>query len=154
MKLTLLTVGRLKRGPERDMIDAYLKRVKPLARQLGYRDVTEVEVVSGGGRDAEADRILAKIPEGAAVLRLDEHGKALMSVEFSRFLAKRRDQGVPEMVFLIGGAEGYGERVRQAATETLAFGPQTWPHRLVKVMLVEQVYRALSIEAGSPYHKA
>lgn len=154
MKLTFLTVGRLKRGPERELVDEYMKRAALLARQLGYRDISEIEVASGGGLDAEAERILAKIPEGATVLRLDEHGKALASVPFSQLLATKRDQGVPEMVFLIGGAEGYGTAVQKAAPSTLAFGPQTWPHRFVKVMLVEQVYRALSIEAGTPYHKA
>ena len=73
--------------------------------------------------------------------------------DFAGNLAKWRDQGVPDLVFLIGGAEGYGDAVKSAVPETLAFGPQTWPHRFVRVMLSEQVYRAVSILAGTPYHK-
>ncbi|HAE26633.1 MAG TPA: 23S rRNA (pseudouridine(1915)-N(3))-methyltransferase RlmH, partial [Hyphomonas adhaerens] len=109
---------------------------------------------SGGGLDAEAGRILDKIPSGARVLRLDEFGPAIGSSDFAGKLASWRDQGVPDLVFLIGGAEGYGEAVRKAASDTLAFGPQTWPHRFVRAMLAEQVYRAMSILAGTPYHKA
>lgn len=154
MRLTFLVVGRLKSGPERDLVDEYVKRAGPVARGLGFRAIEEIEVASGGGLDAEADRLLAKIPQGAKCIRLDEHGRAFGSVEFSEKLASWRDQGIGDLVFLIGGAEGYGDAVRRAVPETLAFGPQTWPHRLVRVMLAEQVYRALSIEAGTPYHKA
>ena len=154
MRLTLLVVGRLKSGPERNLIDEYIKRAKPLARQLGFRAIEEIEVKDGDGMDAEADRLLAKIPAGAKCVRLDEFGPAMKSTAFSSQLAKWRDQGVGDLVFLIGGAEGYGEAVRAAVPDTMAFGPQTWPHRLVRVMLSEQVYRALSILAGTPYHKA
>ena len=154
MRLTFLVVGRMKSGPERDLVDDYLKRAVPLARQLGFRAVKEIEVNGGDGLDAEATRLLAKIPAGAKCIRLDEFGSAQTSMAFSDKLATWRDQGVSDLVFLIGGAEGYGEAVRKAVPETMAFGPQTWPHRMVRVMLCEQVYRALSILAGTPYHKA
>jgi 23S rRNA (pseudouridine1915-N3)-methyltransferase len=154
MRLTFLVVGKMKSGPERDLVDEYIKRAQPLARSLGFRGIEEVEVASGGGLDAEAARILDKIPGGARILRLDEFGPALGSADFSQKLANWRDQGTPDLVFLIGGAEGYGEAVRKAAPDTLAFGPQTWPHRFVRAMLAEQVYRAMSILAGTPYHKA
>lgn len=154
MRLLIIAVGRLKSGPERELVDEYVKRAKPLARQFGYRDISEVEVASGGGLEAEAGRLIDKIPSGATVFRLDEFGKAHTSVSFSKALTKLKDQGTPELVFLIGGATGYGQSVRDAYPQTMALGPQTWPHKLVRVMLVEQVYRALSIEANSPYHKA
>ncbi len=154
MRLTILAVGRLKAGPERDLVDEYVKRAGPIARSLGFRGLEEVEVASGGGLDAEAARLAEKLPAGAKAIRLDEHGPAMGSAEFARKLAAWRDQGVPDLVFLIGGAEGYGEPVRQAVPETLAFGPQTWPHRFVRVMLAEQIYRAVSILSGTPYHKA
>jgi len=154
MRLTFLVVGKMKSGPERDLVDEYIKRAQPVARSLGFRGIEEVEVASGGGLDAEAARILDKIPGGARILRLDEFGPAMGSVDFSQKLANWRDQGTPDLVFLIGGAEGYGEVVRKAAPDTLAFGPQTWPHRFVRAMLAEQVYRAMSILAGTPYHKA
>ena len=109
MRLTLLSVGRLKSGAERDLFDEYVKRALPIARSLGFRGIEEIEVASGGGLDAEAERILAKIPAGANVIRLDEFGRNMTSQDFSAQLARLRDQGVPDLVFLIGGAEGYGQ---------------------------------------------
>ena len=153
MRLTFLVVGKMKSGPERDLVDEYLKRARPVARGLGFRGIEEIEVASGG-LDAEAGRILEKIPAGARILRLDEFGPTMGSADFADKLASLRDQGIPDLVFLIGGAEGYGDAVRQAASDTLAFGPQTWPHRFVRAMLAEQVYRAMTILAGTPYHKA
>ncbi|MCB9961192.1 MAG: 23S rRNA (pseudouridine(1915)-N(3))-methyltransferase RlmH [Hyphomonas sp.] len=154
MRLLFLVVGKLKSGPERELVDEYVKRTRPVARGLGFQSIDEIEVASGGGLDAEAVRILEKIPHGARILRLDEFGPVMGSADFARKLGQWRDQGTPDLVFLIGGAEGYGEAVKQSAPDTLAFGPQTWPHRLVRVMLAEQVYRAASILAGTPYHKA
>ncbi|MEZ6010689.1 MAG: 23S rRNA (pseudouridine(1915)-N(3))-methyltransferase RlmH [Hyphomonas sp.] len=154
MRLTFLVVGKMKSGPERELVDEYVKRAAPVARSLGFRGIEEIEVASGGGLDAEAARLLEKIPSGARVLRLDEFGPSMGSADFAGKLAQWRDQGTPDLAFLIGGAEGYGEAVRRAAPETLAFGPQTWPHRFVRAMLAEQVYRAVSILAGTPYHKA
>ncbi len=153
MRLTLLTVGRLKPGPEKAMVEDYTARFRKAGRALGFRGLELVEVDSGGGMIAEAARLLAKIPPGAKILRLDEHGPQMRSKAFASHLAKLRDQGVPELVFLIGGAQGYAQTVQDAAPDTLAFGPQTWPHRLVKVMLAEQIYRAASLLAGTPYHK-
>ena len=154
MRLTLLCVGRLKAGPEHDLCEDYLDRVRKAGRALGYRSADIVEVDSGGGLDAEAERLVSKIPAGATAIRLDEHGKEYRSKDFSTWLARLRDQGTPDLCFLIGGAEGYGQAVRSAVPQTLAFGSQTWPHRLVRAMLAEQLYRAVSIEAGLPYHKA
>lgn len=154
MHIHVISVGRLKAGPERDLIDEYLKRAGPVGRSLGVRSMTEIEVASGGGMDDEGNRLMEKIPAGAHVLRLDEGGKSQRSVVFAENLRKLADQGVPELVFLIGGAEGYSQAVRKAAPNMLALGPQTWPHRLARVMLIEQIYRAVSILAGSPYHKA
>lgn len=154
MRLTLLSVGRLKQGPEKTLVDDYVARFRKAGRALGFRSFELIDVDSGGGLEAEGERLLAKLPKGARILRLDEHGEQMASKRFANHLAKLRDQGAPDLVFLIGGAEGYSQAVREAAPDTLAFGPQTWPHRLVKVMLAEQVYRAASLLAGLPYHKA
>ena len=86
--------------------------------------------------------------------RLDEFGEAHTSVKFANKIARLRDTGTGDLCFLIGGAEGYGEAVRSAYPDRLALGPQTWPHRLVKAMITEQLYRAVSLLAGLPYHKA
>ncbi|MEQ8558869.1 MAG: 23S rRNA (pseudouridine(1915)-N(3))-methyltransferase RlmH [Henriciella sp.] len=154
MRITILAVGRLKSGPELELFDDYLDRFRKAGRALGYRSIDLVEVESGGGMEAEAERLNAKLPQGAHAIRLDEHGKEHRSAAFSQYIAKLRDRGIPDLCFLIGGAEGYGEAIKAAVPETMAFGKQTWPHRLVRAMLAEQLYRAVSIEAGLPYHKA
>ncbi|GAB5458971.1 MAG: 23S rRNA (pseudouridine(1915)-N(3))-methyltransferase RlmH [Henriciella sp.] len=154
MRLTLISVGRQKSGAERDLAHDYADRFRKVGRGLGFRSLDLIDVDSGGGLEAEGTRLMAKVPAGAVVLRLDEYGSALTSKAFATQLAKRRDQGTPDLVFLIGGANGYSEAVREAYPDCLAMGPQTWPHRLVKVMLCEQLYRAASILSGSPYHKA
>lgn len=154
MRLTLLGVGRLKDGPERILADDYIGRTLPLARQLGFRGVDEAEVASGGGLEAEGARLLARLPEGAMCMRLDEAGENITSTELARRLAAWRDDGQRDAMFLIGGAEGFSADVRRAVPKSIAFGAQTWPHRLVRAMLAEQVYRAMTILAGTPYHKA
>lgn len=154
MRLQIVGVGRLKDGPERSLTDDYAGRTLALARQLGFRGLDEHEVASGGGLEAEGARLLARIPPGARCLRLDEAGENLTSAELARRLAAWRDEGLRDTVFLIGGAEGFSAEVRRAVPAALAFGAQTWPHRLVRAMLAEQVYRAMTILAGTPYHKA
>ncbi|MGB3625698.1 MAG: 23S rRNA (pseudouridine(1915)-N(3))-methyltransferase RlmH [Henriciella sp.] len=154
MRITIVTVGKLKSGPEHELAEDYLDRFRKAGRNLGYRSAECVEVDNGGGLDAEAERLLAKIPAGAQAIRLDEFGKSYRSTAFSDMLIKLRDEGTPDLCFLIGGAEGYGDAVKAAVPQSMAFGVQTWPHRLVRAMLAEQLYRAASIEAGLPYHKA
>ena len=154
MRITILCVGRLKSGPELDLCNDYLSRFRKAGRQLGYRGVEVIEVASGGGLDAEAARLAEKIPDGASTIRLDEFGKNYLSTEFSGLMVTLRDKGVADLCFIIGGAEGYGSAIREAAPKTIAFGKQTWPHRLVRAMLAEQLYRAASLQAGLPYHKA
>ncbi|MEL7033426.1 MAG: 23S rRNA (pseudouridine(1915)-N(3))-methyltransferase RlmH [Pseudomonadota bacterium] len=154
MHITLISIGKLKSGPEKDLVDDYVSRFNKAGPGIGLRSLKLVDLASGGGQNSEGERLLSAIPDGAHVIRLDEHGPQLRSVKFSNQIAKWRDDGQSQLCFLIGGAEGYSEAVRDACSDTMAFGPQTWPHRLVKVMLVEQLYRAVSLQAGLPYHKA
>ncbi|MEM1105357.1 MAG: 23S rRNA (pseudouridine(1915)-N(3))-methyltransferase RlmH, partial [Pseudomonadota bacterium] len=91
---------------------------------------------------------------GASVITLDEGGDLLSSKDLARLLAQRRDGGAGDLCFLIGGAEGHGPAVTGLGASKLAFGPQTWPHKLVRVMLCEQLYRAGTLLLGTPYHKA
>ncbi|MEO1642379.1 MAG: 23S rRNA (pseudouridine(1915)-N(3))-methyltransferase RlmH [Pseudomonadota bacterium] len=154
MHVSLICVGKLKRGPEKELSDDYADRFAKTGARLGLRSFNLIEVASGGGPEAEGERIAAKVPEAAAVIRLDEFGSQLTSKAFAKDLAKRRDTGLSHLCFIIGGAEGYSDAIRAAYPETLALGPQTWPHRLVRVMITEQLYRAASLLAGTPYHKA
>lgn len=151
MRIRILCVGRLKDGPERELVDDYLARTRKTGKPLGYRAVEEVEVASGATAD-EGERLLARHDRGV-LIRLDERGEAWTSADLSRRLARWRDAGEPSCDFIIGGADGTSAAVAQKARHTISFGPQTWPHRLVRAMLAEQIYRALSIEAGSPYHR-
>jgi len=114
-------------------------------------EIVEVEARKPG-KAAEAEAILARA-EGAHLIACDERGEAMASRAFAARLAALRDNGVRHLAFAIGGADGLDPAVRRAARRTLAFGPQTWPHALVRAMLAEQVYRAVSILAGAPYHR-
>jgi 23S rRNA (pseudouridine1915-N3)-methyltransferase len=154
MHIQLISVGKLKRGPEKDLIDDYAARFNKAGPSLGLRSLKLIDLSHGGGLAAEGERLLSAIPKGASVIRLDEHGRQWASVDFARRIEILRDAGTQTLCFLIGGAEGYSAHVRATCDETMAFGPQTWPHRLVKVMLTEQLYRAVSLLAGTPYHKA
>lgn len=154
MHITLISIGKLKSGPEKELVDDYVARFNKAGPNIGLRSLKLVDLASGSGLDAEGDRLLGALPSGAIVRRLDEHGPAWPSVKLANHLADKRDAGTQAYGFLIGGAEGYSKAVRTACPDTLAFGPQTWPHRLVKVMITEQLYRSVSLLAGLPYHKA
>ncbi len=141
----------MKDGPERELVDDYLTRAQKSGKSLGYRAVEEIEIPSST-KDDEGTRLLAKHGQGI-LIRLDERGEAWTSQDLSKRLARWRDAGEDACSFVIGGADGTSPAIAAAARHTISFGVQTWPHRLVRVMIAEQVYRALSIEAGSPYHR-
>lgn len=154
MRLHLLAIGPVRTGPERELLDDYLSRVNRAGPTVGLRGVQETELAVGGGQTAEAERLLARVPEGAYVAALDPTGRQMTSPDLAQWLARLRDDGTADLCFLIGGAEGHGQEVAAAAHLQLAFGVQTWPHKLVRVVLAEQLYRAATILAGTPYHKA
>ncbi|MDB5457772.1 MAG: hypothetical protein JWP92_3357 [Caulobacter sp.] len=153
MKITLLTVGRLGRMAEAQLAQDYAARATAAGRALALGPVEIVEVEARKpGKAAEAE-VLRPHLEGAHVIACDEHGKVSASRAFATHLARLRDDGTRKLVFLIGGADGLDPSILAAAHETIAFGPQTWPHALARAMLAEQVYRAATILAGSPYHR-
>lgn len=156
MRVQLCVVGRLRAGPERALIDDYLSRFDRTGRPLGLGPVSvhEVEDKKGGGMDAEAALLARAIPQGAFVVALDERGRTMTSPDFAAHLARARDAGRQDMAFLIGGADGLAPALRDRADLTLSFGQMVWPHMLVRAMLSEQLYRAASILAGAPYHRA
>ncbi|MFN3282245.1 MAG: 23S rRNA (pseudouridine(1915)-N(3))-methyltransferase RlmH [Tabrizicola sp.] len=156
MRLHLCVVGRLRAGPERVLIDDYLARFDRTGRPLGLGPVAvhEVEDRKGGGMEAEAALIARTIPDGAFAVALDERGRTLASPDFARMIAQMRDGGRQDMAFLIGGADGLALSLRDRCDFALSFGPMVWPHMLARIMLAEQLYRAASILAGAPYHRA
>ena len=155
MRLHLCAVGRLRAGPERDLVDDYLQRLDRTGRPLGLGPATEhaVEDRKGGGMAAEGALLSRVIPDGAALVVLDERGKTLSSPEFAQALAGWRDGGRQDAAFVIGGADGVDPTLRARADLAISLGRMVWPHMLVRVMLAEQLYRAATILAGSPYHR-
>jgi 23S rRNA (pseudouridine1915-N3)-methyltransferase len=156
VRVHLCAVGRLRSGPERSLIDDYAQRFDRTGRALGLGPLTEHEVEDrrGGGMAAEADLLARAVPGGALLAVLDERGQVLTSPEFADHLARWRDGGRQDVAFVIGGADGLDPALRTRADFALSFGRMVWPHMLIRVMLAEQLYRAASILAGGPYHRA
>ncbi|WP_417586497.1 23S rRNA (pseudouridine(1915)-N(3))-methyltransferase RlmH [Pararhodobacter oceanensis] len=156
MRVHLCAVGRIRSGPERDLIDDYLKRFDRSGRafSLGPAREHEVEDKRGGGMEAEAALLARACPAGALRVVMDERGAQMSSPEFARKLGQWRDQGAQDLAFFIGGADGLAPELRGQADAAVSFGAMVWPHALVRVMLAEQLYRAATILAGGPYHRA
>ena len=156
MRVHLCAVGRLRSGPERDLIDDYIKRFDRTGRSMALGPLLEIEVEDKKnlGMSAEAELLGRAIPSGAVLVTLDERGKVLNSPEFAVQLESWRDGGRQDVAFVIGGADGIDPSLRDRADFSISFGRMVWPHMLVRVMLAEQLYRAASILAGLPYHRA
>ena len=153
MKIALVVVGRLGRAPEAQLARDYAERATAAGRALGLGPVEIVEVEARKpGKAAEAEALSAPLA-GAHLIACDEHGQALTSRAFAGRIAQLRDDGVRRLALVIGGADGLDASILAVARERLAFGVQTWPHALVRAMLAEQVYRAVTILGGSPYHR-
>ena len=148
----------MKRGPETDLAARYDERLRRTARPLGldWRGVAELPEARGpdrsARRDDEAAALLRAIGD-ASVIALDERGENLSSDAFSKLVAGFRDDGAPALALAIGGPDGHGDALRERAVRTVSFGRATWPHQLVRVMALEQLYRASTILAGHPYHR-
>jgi 23S rRNA (pseudouridine1915-N3)-methyltransferase len=160
MHLVVVAIGRLKQGPERELAERYRERFDGIGRKLGFRGLAIHEISESRARDAatrmaeEASAISALIPEKSVLVALDERGESFDSATFAQHLGRFRDQSVANTIFAIGGADGLSPELRRKAKLTIAFGTQTWPHQMVRVMLLEQIYRAATILAGHPYHRA
>lgn len=151
MRIVIAAVGRLRRGPEFDLLEAYRRRMQwPVA----VREVEERRPLPPAERRRrEADLLRAALPKGATVVALDEGGTQLDSRQFAQWIDAWRNKGLRDLAFVIGGADGLDTAFREGAELKLAFGTMTWPHMLVRGMLMEQIYRAQQILAGHPYHK-
>ena len=153
MRVTLLAVGRLGRQPEAALALDYAARATAAGRALGLGPLDLIDLEPRkSGKAPEAELLLAAA-EGAHLIACDERGKTYGSRAFADHVATLRDRGERRLVFVIGGADGLDTSVLDAASSTLAFGPQTWPHALARAMLAEQLYRAVTILSGSPYHR-
>lgn len=155
MRISILAIGRLGRDPAALMARDYVERATATGRSLGLGPVEIVEVEARKpGKAAEAAALTDALGvDPAWLIACDERGKTHGSRAFAERIGKLRDQGERRLAFLIGGADGLDPGLVAKANETLAFGPQTWPHALARAMLAEQVYRAATILAGGPYHR-
>jgi len=159
MRIVIAAVGRMKLGPERELVSRYLERAtawgKPLAL-TGFEvlELSESRAGSATQRKVEEAKALRQVlPQGAVVVALDERGKTVTSPDFSARIARWRDDGTSVLAFLIGGAEGLDLGLISEARFVLSFSPLTWPHQLVRIMLTEQLYRTTTILSGHPYHR-
>jgi len=160
MRLVVISIGRLKQGPERELAERYRERFDEIGRKLGFRGLEVHEIPESRARDAatrmaeEATAISSAIPAKSLLVALDERGDSIDSAAFAGNLGRWRDDQVANTIFLIGGADGLSPELRRKAKLCIAFGSATWPHQMVRVMLFEQIYRAATILAGHPYHRA
>jgi 23S rRNA (pseudouridine1915-N3)-methyltransferase len=159
MRIVVAAIGRLK-GPETELSERYRKRAAQTGRNLGLRNIEIIEIRESRADDAgkrmleESIALANIIPQGAAVVLLDAYGENLDSAALAGRLAQWRGHDRRAVVFIIGGADGLAPTLREKAELRLAFGTATWPHQLVRVMLLEQLYRAMTILTGHPYHRA
>lgn len=160
VKLTIAAIGRLKDGAERELMERYVGRCSAPGRNLGIGPLAVVEFPESRrfGADErkseEAARLLAAVTTVPRRIALDERGKLATSAAFAASIAAWRDAGDSGVAFLIGGPDGHGEAVLASATDRLSLGPMTLPHGLARVILAEQIYRAITILSGHPYHRA
>jgi 23S rRNA (pseudouridine1915-N3)-methyltransferase len=160
MRLLIAAVGKLKQGPERELFAHYLGRAEAAGRKLHLSPLNSIEVAESKAAtartriEAEGEALLAKIPASHKLICLDRTGETLTSEALARLLAKLRDEGVDGAAFLVGGADGLSAKAMAKAAKTLSLGPLTLPHGLARIVLAEQIYRAATILAGHPYHRA
>lgn len=158
MRIGIAAVGRLKAGPERELCQRYLERGRLAGKVLGLtgfdsHETAESRATNASTRKAEEARAFrSSLPEGI-IVALDEHGGSMTSETFAGAIRDWRDDGRPALTFLIGGADGLDPELVQQADRTLSFSPLTWPHQIVRILLAEQLYRAVTILSGHPYHR-
>ncbi len=160
MRLSIIAVGQARGTQEGALADDYVERAAKFGRNMGFPQVAVEEVsvskahIPAQRMGEEGAKLAARVPQGAHVVLLDAKGKGMTSEDFAEMLGALRDAGTKDLALVIGGPDGLGPLPGIKAGRSLAFGPQTWPHLLVRAMLAEQIYRALTILAGHPYHRA
>ena len=159
MRMTVVAVGRLKGGPERELAARYLERAVKSGRATGFRAIEVIEIDESRAREPERRMLEESIaianllPSDAALVLLDEAGEGIDSRTFAQTLGRWRDDG-RDCAFVIGGPDGLSPTLHDKATLRLALGALTWPHQIVRILLMEQLYRATTILSGHPYHRA
>jgi 23S rRNA (pseudouridine1915-N3)-methyltransferase len=160
MRIVIVAVGRLKQGPERELAERYRKRAVEMARRVGVTAFDVIEIKESRARDParrmleESIAIANIIPGDGVIVILDERGESLSSAVFAGRLAAWRSQNSPAVAFVVGGDDGLTPSLREKSKLAIGFGAATWPHQLARIMLLEQIYRAVTMLAGHPYHRS
>jgi len=159
LRVAVFAIGRLKAGPERELCDRYAERLKRAGPTVGLEWAGIREAAESRARELdarrreEADWLRGALPSGAALILLDERGRDMSSADFAAVLGRLRDEGRRDLAFAIGGPDGHDAALRGASEWTLSLGRLTWPHQMIRAMLLEQLYRAVTILSGHPYHR-
>jgi 23S rRNA (pseudouridine1915-N3)-methyltransferase len=159
MRIHLGAVGRLKAGPERKLAELYLERASALGRSAGIAPLNVAEIAESRAATAElrmadeAARLRVGVPAEAVTIALDAGGRDVTSEEFAALIGRWRDGGTATLAVFIGGPDGLAMETKAEAGFRLAFGRMTWPHRLARIMLLEQIYRSVTILVNHPYHR-
>ncbi|MBO6813528.1 MAG: 23S rRNA (pseudouridine(1915)-N(3))-methyltransferase RlmH [Rhizobiaceae bacterium] len=159
MRLAILAVGRMKAGPERELYDRYHQRISRSGGNLHLQGPDLVETAESRARDAiarrnaEAESLIASTGNAPRIILLDENGKDLDSRAFAALIREEQDAGTDTLSFALGGPDGHGDALRAKSFRKLRFGSFTWPHQMARIMLAEQIYRAITILSGHPYHR-
>ncbi len=151
MQYSIVAIGKMRPSVERDLLNNFSERIRPKPLVIEVEEKRNLS--SNELKDREGDLLISAVPDGAKIIALDENGKSLSSRKLANLLGSWADEGVRETSFVIGGADGLGDKVRKKADLTLSLGALTWPHMMVRGMVAEQIYRAQSILSGHPYHR-
>jgi len=160
MRLQILAVGRMKSGPEQELYDRYSSRISKSGKALHFMGLDLHEIVESRATDTnkrksdEAEQLIKAAGEATRIILLDERGKDLSSQEFSQLLKTEQDMGTTKLAFAIGGPDGHGDELKNVSVRKIRLGSMTWPHQIARILLVEQIYRGITILAGHPYHRA
>lgn len=159
MRLIIAAIGKLKSGAERDLVARYLDRINKTGKAIGITKTEMIELPESrltnvdGRKNEEAEAVLARLPADSVIFCFDERGKSPTSIEFAKAVQQSATNGAPALVMIIGGPDGLASSLRKTADRTISFGSLTMPHQLARVLVAEQVYRAVTILTNHPYHR-
>jgi 23S rRNA (pseudouridine1915-N3)-methyltransferase len=166
MKIRIAAIGQINGSPEGELFDTYLDRAKASGRSIGITDVLVTELRGGKGLSGDKriafdqnaiDETITKLRAGAPTSRiilLDERGKNISSTDFANQIGAWRDQAIDQACFILGGPDGFSDQQRQDADLLISLGRMSWPHLLARSLVMEQIWRAISILSNHPYHRA
>ncbi|WP_375618083.1 MULTISPECIES: 23S rRNA (pseudouridine(1915)-N(3))-methyltransferase RlmH [unclassified Bartonella] len=159
MQISVFAVGRMKSGAEQKLVQHYLDRFSKISGDVGLhlkklQEIPESRAQTVCQRmEEEGRKLIEFLPEKCRLIVLDERGESISSTSFSEKLRCYRDEGIRDVVIALGGPDGHNEQIRKRADFLLSFGLMTWPHQIARILLTEQLYRAVTIENNHPYHR-